>query len=293
MIMGLTFAFMWSSAFATARIIVAAAPPLHSLALRFFVAGAVAILIAKILGQTWQLTKSQWRATLIFGICQNVIYLGLNFIAMQKIEASLAAIVASTMPLLVALLGWVFLKEKLRATAIMGLLAGFLGVALIMSDRITAGADVMGLILCAIAALALATATLALRGASGGGNILMVVGLQMLVGAVILSLVGLMWEPWFLKPSLPLLGAFVYQIFIPGLGATLIWFGLVSRVGAVRASSFHFLNPFFGVLIAAVLLGETIHPRDLIGVTIIMLGIWAVQMSRSAAQAAVAKGASD
>jgi probable blue pigment (indigoidine) exporter len=222
-----------------------------------------------------------------------VIYLGLNFIAMQKIEASLAAIVASTMPLLVALLGWVFLKEKLRATAIMGLLAGFLGVALIMSDRITAGADVMGLILCAIAALALATATLALRGASGGGNILMVVGLQMLVGAVILSLVGLMWEPWFLKPSLPLLGAFVYQIFIPGLGATLIWFGLVSRVGAVRASSFHFLNPFFGVLIAAVLLGETIHPRDLIGVTIIMLGIWAVQMSRSAAQAAVAKGASD
>ena len=35
-LMGLSFSLMWSSAFATARIIVAAAPPLHSLALRFF-----------------------------------------------------------------------------------------------------------------------------------------------------------------------------------------------------------------------------------------------------------------
>ena len=33
--MGVAFAAMWSSAFATARIIVAGAPPLHALALRF------------------------------------------------------------------------------------------------------------------------------------------------------------------------------------------------------------------------------------------------------------------
>ncbi|MDP5355532.1 MAG: DMT family transporter [Paracoccaceae bacterium] len=285
-LMGLSFSLMWSSAFATARIIVAAAPPLHSLALRFFLAGVIAILIAKLMGQTWRLTKSQWRATLIFGLCQNALYLGLNFIAMQKIEASLAAIIASTMPLLVALLGWIFLREKLRPLAILGLLTGFFGVALIMSDRITTGVDIKGLILCVIAALALAIATLTMRGASGGGNLLMVVGLQMLVGSAILSVASWLWEPWFLVPSPALFWAFTYQIFIPGLTATLLWFALVARLGAVRASSFHFLNPFFGVLIATFLLGEAMHPRDIIGVAIIMLGIWAVQMARAAAQLA-------
>jgi len=53
-------------------------------------------------------------------------------------------------------------------------------------------------------------------------------------------------------------------------------------VGAIRASTFHFLNPFFGVAIAAVLLGEHITITDIIGVLIAMAGILAVQMARQA-----------
>ncbi|MGB1208376.1 MAG: EamA family transporter, partial [Paracoccaceae bacterium] len=94
--MGLAFAFMWSSAFTSARIIVAAAPPLGSLSVRFLASGLIAIAIAYALGQRARLTPAQWRATVIFGICQNGLYLGLNFVAMQTVEASLAAIVAST-----------------------------------------------------------------------------------------------------------------------------------------------------------------------------------------------------
>jgi probable blue pigment (indigoidine) exporter len=74
--------------------------------------------------------------------------------------------------------------------------------------------------------------------------------------------------------------AFLYQIFVPGLAATLLWFALVSRVGAVKASAFHFLNPFFGVIIAALLLGEHIQLTDVIGVAIAAAGILAVQLAR-------------
>ncbi len=111
-LMGLAFAAMWSSAFTSARIIVAAAPPLTALALRFLISGLIAVVIALIMRQSWRLTATQWRATIVFGICQNALYLGLNFVAMQTIEASLAAIIASTMPLLVALAGWLFLRES-------------------------------------------------------------------------------------------------------------------------------------------------------------------------------------
>jgi probable blue pigment (indigoidine) exporter len=70
---------------------------------------------------------AQWRATVIFGICQNALYLGLNFVAMQTVEASLAAIIASTLPLLVAVAAWAVFGERLRPLAVAGLLAGFAG----------------------------------------------------------------------------------------------------------------------------------------------------------------------
>jgi drug/metabolite transporter (DMT)-like permease len=69
---------------------------------------------------------------------------------------------------------------------------------------------------------------------------------------------------------------------VPGLAATLVWFLLVQRIGAVKAATFHFLNPFFGVAVAAVVLGEALRLTDVIGVAIVMGGILAVQMARGA-----------
>ena len=279
-LMGVSFSLMWSSAFATARIIVAGAPPLHALALRFLISGLIAIIIARAMGQTWHLTRAQWRATMIFGLCQNGIYLGLNFVAMQSVEASLAAIIASTMPLLVAALGWAAFGDKVRPLGLAGLLAGVVGVCIIMGARFGGGVDLIGVALCGIGAFALAVATLTLRGATSGGNLLMVVGLQMLVGSVLLGVAAAVFEVPHVTLSTPLILAFIYQMFVPGLIATMIGFSLVGRIGAVRASSFHFLNPFFGVAIAALLLGEAIRPLDMLGVGVIMLGILAVQLSK-------------
>ena len=278
--LGLAFAVMWSSAFASARIILMDAPPLWSLALRFAISGGLAVGVARILGQSWRLPPAQTRAVVIFGLCQNALYLGLFFVAMQKIEASLASIIASAMPLIVAGLGWAFRGERVAPLGLAGLVAGFAGVALIMGSRLQGGADLVSVGLCVIGATALAVATLSVSGASAGGNLLMVVGLQMLVGSAALAVVALMIEPIEVTPTLRLALAFAYQILVPGLAATLIWFHLIGRIGAVKASAFHFLNPFFGVVIAALLLGEAVTGLDMIGVAIAAGGILAVQLAR-------------
>lgn len=279
-LMGLAFALMWSSAFTSARIIVADAPPVTALAIRFLISGLIGVGIARALGQTWRLTPAQWRATIVFGICQNALYLGLNFVAMQTIEASLAAIIASTLPLLVALASWLIFRETLRPLGVAGLVAGFAGVALIMGSRLSGGVDLFGVVLCVLGVLALTLATLSVRGASSGGNVLMIVGLQMLVGCAVLSSVAAATEEWAVTWTWQLVAAFAYTTLVPGLAATVVWFMLVNRIGATRAATFHFLNPFFGVAIAALLLGERLGPLDLIGVGIVMLGILAVQLSR-------------
>ncbi|AZV79968.1 DMT family transporter [Parasedimentitalea marina] len=281
--MGLAFAFMWSSAFTSARIIVADASPLFSLALRFLVSGLIGVCIARAMGQTWHLNRIQWRATIIFGVCQNALYLGLNFVAMQTVQASLAAIIAATMPLLVALASWVLFKERLRPLGIAGLLAGVLGVGLIMGTRISAGVDLYGMALCGLGVLALTVATLALRGATSGGNFMMVVGLQMLVGAALLFVAALLFEDIYINPTLSLALAFAYTTLVPGLIATFIWVLLLNRIGPLRAATFHFLNPVFGVAVAAMLLGERLGPMDMVGVLIVTVGILAVQLSRQPA----------
>ena len=278
--MGVAFAIMWASAFTSARIIVADAPPLTALAIRFLISGLLGIGIALWLGQSWRLTRAQWRATIVFGLCQNALYLGLNFVAMQTIEASLAAIIASTMPLLVALGGLLVFGERVRFLGAAGLVVGILGVALIMGSRLGAGVDMFGLILCVIGVLSLTVATMAMRSASSGGNLMMIVGLQMLIGSASLAVIALPTEPWDVTWSTPLILAFVYTTLIPGLAATWVWFKLVERIGAVRAATFHFLTPFFGVAVAAVLLGEALGPLDIVGVLVIMAGILAVQLSK-------------
>lgn len=280
-LIGLAFAFMWSSAFTSARMIVADAPPLYALSLRFLISGLIGIAIARALGQSWNLTRGQWKATIIFGITQNALYLGLNFVAMQTVEASLAAIIASTMPLLVALFGWLILRERLRPMAVAGLVAGFAGVAVIMGARITGGVDLFGVALCVLGVISLTAATLSVRVASGtGGNLLMIVGLQMLVGSAMLIGPAMLLEVPEVNWTWQLAGAFSYTVLVPGLAATWVWFLLVGRIGAVKSATFHFLNPFFGVAVAALLLGESLGIFDVIGVLVIMAGILAVQRSR-------------
>lgn len=281
-LMGVAFAAMWSSAFTSARFAVIDAPPFLFLTVRFLVSGLLAIAIAFALGQKIALDRRGWLAVFLFGIFQNAVYLGFNFLAIQWIAASVAVIIASTLPLIVAAASWALFGEKLSALGFAGLMAGLAGVLIVMTARLGGGADPLGVVLCVLAVLALSTATLLVRGFSAGGNLLMIVGLQMLVGAAVLFPVAWLAEDWVVNWTLPLGLAFLYTTLVPGLLATYVWFRLVARIGATRAATFHFLNPFFGVAVAAVMLNEVVSLRDTIGVAVIMAGILAVQLSRQA-----------
>jgi drug/metabolite transporter (DMT)-like permease len=278
--LGVAFVAMWSSAFTSARLVVADAPPFLALTVRFAISGALALGIGAALGQRLPRGRAQWIAVAVFGLCQNALYLGLNFLAMRTLEASVAVIIASLLPLIVAGLAWAFLAERPTPLALAGLATGFAGVLVIMTARLDAGADPVAALLCLVGVAALAVATLLVRGASAGGDLWMIVGLQMLVGGALLAPVAILFETWTVNWTPTFLAAFAYTVLVPGIAATMIWFVLVRRIGATRAATFHFLNPFIGVAVAAGILGETVTLRDVVGVVIVMAGILAVQLSR-------------
>ena len=112
-LMGLSFAAIWASAFTSTRIAVVEMPPLLALVIRFGISAVIAIGLAWAMGQSMRLSRAEWRTVIVFGLCQNALYLGLNWVGMQWVEASAASIIASMMPLLVAFAGWAFLRQPL------------------------------------------------------------------------------------------------------------------------------------------------------------------------------------
>ena len=107
--MGILFSVIWSSAFTSARILMTSAPPFLVLSLRFLISGILGIAVARLLGQNISLSRQEWAGVLIFGFCQNVLNLGLNFVALQWIDASMAVIIASMLPIVVAAISWIYL----------------------------------------------------------------------------------------------------------------------------------------------------------------------------------------
>lgn len=279
-IFGLLFVLIWSSAFTSGKFIVADAPAITFLALRFYLAGAIGIAIAYVLGERFQLNRQQIYAVVIFGVCQNALYLGLNFVAFKTVDASIAVVIASLLPIAVGTASWLFLRERIAPLGIAGLAIGLVGAGIVLNARLSAGADTFGILLCVIGVLALTIATLTVRTLATSGSVLLMVGLQMLVGAVALTPFAIALETFEVNWTTPMITAFLYTTFFPGLLATWIWFKLLGEIGATKAATFHFLNPFFGVIVAAIFLAETISKADLIGVAFIMMAILMVQYSK-------------
>jgi len=279
--MGICFSIIWSSAFTSARILMINAPPFLVLSARFLVSGLLGIIIARFLGQKIELNRKEWIVVFVLGVCQNALYLGLNFVALQWISANMAVIIASLLPLVVAVFSFLFLGEKLTIFGTVGIFLGISGVLVIMIEKTVDQSKFTGILLCTLALLALAVATIFIGNTfKNNRNLMMIIGLQMLVGCIILFPFTILFENWSINLSAIFIIAFFYQILMPGLLGTLIWFLLVKRIGATKAAAFHFLNPFFGVFIAALILAEPLSFRDCIGVVIIMVGILAVQIRR-------------
>jgi drug/metabolite transporter (DMT)-like permease len=281
LLLGTGFSIMWSSAFSAARIAVQDAPPLSLLTFRFFASGLIALALGRLLGQRLPRGRRAWGSLVVLGLCQNALYLTLVFIAVQTIPAALAAVIVSTLPLLVAAVSPVITGERPGPLAVVGLLLGFAGVVYILHGRIGGGADVTGIVLCLAAVLALMVATMVVNHGGFGGGLMMVVGVQMLVGSAALLPFALVFESLAtVNPTAELALAFAYIVLVPGLLATAVWFSLIGWIGPTRASVFHFLNPGFGILIAWLLLGEPLAEGMLLGATAVAAGILLVQLAR-------------
>ncbi|MEM7354351.1 MAG: EamA family transporter [Acidobacteriota bacterium] len=129
---------IWGTTWSVIKISLGGIPPLTGVAIRFAIAsvllGAIALARGKSLGSWKSLPIWLVQALLSFSVTYGLVYW-----AQQWVPSGLTSLLYSTMPLFVVLFGYVVLpEERLGPLALVGVAAGFAGVAVIFSDDVGA-----------------------------------------------------------------------------------------------------------------------------------------------------------
>jgi drug/metabolite transporter (DMT)-like permease len=265
---------IWGTTFVATKPVLDRVPPLTIATARFAIALMVLIPFLLLTRRRPVLT----RTTALMGFvgvflvyaCQN---LGLAFTG-----ATNGALIHGGIPALTMLIAVPLLGERLDAGKVTGLVVSLGGVAIVVlrgSDS-RLGVSILGDGLVLLSALGLAGYLALGRRAFPGGGSLELVGGVAAFGLLFLlpaSGVELAVQGMERPTSTDLLGLAYLGVAASALAFILWGYGL-RHLPAGQAASFSNLNPFVGVIAAAVLLHEAIVPLQAAGGVLILGGVW-------------------
>lgn len=270
------FCFLWSSAFAAAKIAVRDCPPLTLLTIRFLIAGALMLGVAAASGRWSRPGARDLAALVLLGVLNNAAYLGLSWSGMTTVSSAFTAVLISTNPLLIGVLAGPVLGERLGWRKMFGLCLGLAGVALVLRSRLSGmQEDLHGTLLVTGGLVALVAGTLLYKRLKPSTGLWMATGIQSLAGAVALMPVTLLHESLGdARMTASLFWSMAYMIVAVSIGGYYLWFMILGRASATAASALHFLMPPLGLLFGWVVLRESVSWLDLLGIVPIAFGIW-------------------
>lgn len=268
------FVFLWSTGFIAAKAGMPYAEPLTFLALRF---GLVAVLMLPIALMPRVQWPRGWMAVhvAVVGLLLHAGYLGGVFVAIARgVPAGLAALIVGAQPLLTALLARPFLGERVERGKWLGLALGFLGVGLVMADRLGfGGADALGLGLCVMAVVAMALGSLYQKRYATAVDLRSGSVIQYVAAGLPILALAWMQETMVVRWETPFLLAMAWLILVLSIGAVSLLYVLIRRGAAAEVASLFYLVPPTTALMGYLLFGETLSPATILGMVLAALGV--------------------
>ena len=275
----LLLATLWGASYTFIKLGVASIPPVTFIAARSAIASVVLLAVLLGRGVSMPTDIALWRRFLFQACLNSVVPFTLIAWAEQSVDAGLATILNSSVPIFAFVLTF-FLAHRQSASGwqLFGVVSGMIGICLIVGVQALSG---MGQQL--TAELAIIAATVCYAGAAVFGRsfqgldpMLPATG-SLLCGAIVLIPISLIVDhPWTLAPSgRSILGLLCLSIFSTALAFT-IYFRLIQTLGPVGATSQAYLRVPIGVAISVVFLGETLSPATLTGLFCVIVGVAAM-----------------
>ena len=267
---------IWGASFLFTRLGAAEFGALPTAGLRVGIAALFLLPLLLLRGQ-WPALSTHWKKIFFLGMLNSGIPFALYAYALLSISTGLSSLLNATVPLFGALVAWLWLKDRPHGMKILGLLIGFVGVAMLAWGKASFKPDASGLVTgwavlaCLGACLCYGlSASFTKRYLGGVPSLVIATGSQL--GATLgLALPTLWLWPSRTPSSTAWLALLAVGVLCTGV-AYVLFFRLIDKVGAAGSLTVTFLIPVFAVFYGVVFLGESVTAWMLICGTVILLG---------------------
>jgi drug/metabolite transporter (DMT)-like permease len=231
-------------------------------------------------------SRKQWKDAIIIGICLIVLGQGLLAYGEQYLSSDITALLFSTVPIWIVLIGRFYYNLKLNKHILLGIIAGSIGLviliypsfeAILVEDQPNAANEnnFLGISILLIASISWCIGSLYSHKADLPNNILISTGMMLLVGGLFLLGIGMVIEFNKLdisKFSPSSLLSLIYLIII-GTTGWLGFFWILRNTTATLANTFAYVSPVIAVFLGWTILDENINLRIIVATIVIIVGV--------------------
>lgn len=279
---------LWGSTYLAIRFAIETVPPFVMAGARFVVAGAILYAWMRWRGASAP-RPSHWRGATVVGGLLLLMGNGGVVWAEQRVASGLAAVLIAVVPFWMVLFDWLHADGTRPGLAVLlGLVAGFAGVALLIVPGEFAGAghvDPLGAAALLFASVSWATGSLYSRRAPQPASLLLAAAMQMLVGGALLLAAGTVTGEW---ARLDLGAVSVRSVLSMGylvLFGSIVGFScytwLLKATTPARVATYAYVNPAVAMLLGWGLGGEPLSSRALLAVAVIVGAVVVITTARA------------
>lgn len=232
------------------------------------------------------LNKRQWMEATIIGCALVLGGQGLLTWGEQYLSSSVTALLFSTVPIWVLLLGKIVYREKLKKSTAIGVITGTVGFVILIFPSLAAQFveidspkiefEFVGIIALIIAAISWSVGSLYSSKADLPINVMISTGMMLFVGGIFLIVlsiaIGELQNFHISAISMPSMTSLLYLITVGSAGwAGFFW--VLRNTSASLANTFAYVSPVVAVILGWAILSEAITPQIIIATVIIMTGV--------------------
>jgi probable blue pigment (indigoidine) exporter len=219
-----------------------------------------------------------WLRSFILGALNISIFLSMLFVAAYRLPGGVAGTVLSAQPLIVVFLASFLLSSRLRALAVLGALAGMIGVALLVLTP-DAALDPIGIAAGLAGATSMAMGVTLARKWQPPVSPLTFTAWQLTAGGLLLVPVVVLIDGSIPVPTLSNLMGLVWLGLIGAALTYVLWFRGIGRLAPSVVSSLLFLSPLTAMLLGWGFLGQSLTVLQITGASLVIGSIWLIQRS--------------
>jgi drug/metabolite transporter (DMT)-like permease len=263
---------LWGGSFFFNGLALRGFPPLTLVLLRVTLAALILLPLLRIYRIDFPAGISGWMPFVAVALFNNVLPFSLIVLGQTTIASGLASILNATTPLFTVIVMAVSGEERLSPQRVAGVTIGLIGVIVLRGglDLDLAGQGT-GIALCLAAALSYGVAALLARRHLAKSPPLATATFQLTASSVMMAVIeGIVDRPWQLALPGPTTWLAVIGLAVLSTAlAYIVFFQILRRSGATNVMLVTLLVPLTAILLGALVLGETISAREILGALVI------------------------